>query len=87
MGAPKITGARRLIDDVIRSFLVLLALGTVGKAAMVSSEIAPPFPTPLSEYHDDAIPNAIDRLIHRVKVDPFNLVATIIFFARSRTPF
>jgi hypothetical protein len=80
MGAPKITGARRLIDDVIRSFLVLLALGTVGKAAMVSSEIAPPFPTPLSEYHDDAIPNTIDRLIHRVKVDPFNLVATIIFF-------
>ena len=80
MGAPTVTGAMRLISSVICSFLILFALGAVGKAATVSSETAPSFPTPISQYHDGAIPNTIDRLIHRVQVDPFNLIATIIFF-------
>ena len=80
MGAPTLTGAMRLICSVISSFLILLTLGAVGEAATVSSETAPSFPTPLSQYHDDAIPNTIERLVHRVQVDPFNLVATIIFF-------
>src|SRR5246127_404084 len=80
MAAPMVTGAARLISSVICSFLILFALGAVGKAATLSSETDPSFPTPLSHYHDGAIPNTIDRLIHRVQVDPFNLVATIIFF-------
>ena len=80
MGAPTVIGAMRLISSVICSFLILLALSGIGKAAEVASETAPSFPTPLSQYHDGAIPNTIERLIHRVQVDPFNLVATIIFF-------
>jgi hypothetical protein len=75
-----VTGARRLINRLICLFLILLALGAAGKAATAPSETAPSFPTPLSEYHDGAVPNTIERLIHRVQVDPFNLVATIFFF-------
>jgi Na+/H+ antiporter NhaD/arsenite permease-like protein len=57
------------------------ALRENGKAAgLLSDGAVPSFPTPLAQYHDTAIANVIDRLIHRVEVDPFNLVATIIFF-------
>src|SRR5260370_2417352 len=60
--------------------VTLWALCEAGKAAgLPSDEAVPSFPTPLTKYHDTEIPNVIDRLIHRVEVDPFNLVATIIF--------
>src|SRR5260221_14139492 len=57
------------------------ALCEDGKAAgLPSDETVQSFPTPLAQYDDSGIPNVIDRLIHRVEVEPFNLVATIIFF-------
>jgi hypothetical protein len=37
------------------------------------------FPKPLEEYHDDDTPNLAQKLIGRVRLDPFNLVGTLIF--------
>src|ERR1700728_2937847 len=37
------------------------------------------FPKPLEEYHDDDTPNLFQKLIGRVKLDPFNLIGTLIF--------
>ena len=36
-------------------------------------------PLPLEEYHDENIPGLWDILVHRVKLEPFNLAASIIF--------
>ncbi|HYZ75199.1 MAG TPA: hypothetical protein VE641_19120, partial [Chthoniobacterales bacterium] len=80
MAAPTQLGAGRPIITIVCSLVILLALGAAGKAVTpVSSEIASSFPTPLLEYHDAAMASPIDRLIHRVQVDPFNLAATVIF--------
>ncbi len=40
----------------------------------------PDFPTPLSQYHDAGQGNLLAKLADRVHQDPFNLVATVIFF-------
>jgi len=37
------------------------------------------FPKPLEEYHDDDVPNLFQKLIGRVRLDPFNIIGTIIF--------
>jgi hypothetical protein len=37
------------------------------------------FPKALEEYHDDETPGLLQKLIGRVKVEPFNLVGTVIF--------
>ena len=81
MAAPTQLAAGRAINTVVCSFVILLALGVAGKAATpFSSETISSFPTPLSEYRDGAMANPLDRLIHRVQMDPFNLAATVIFF-------
>jgi Na+/H+ antiporter NhaD/arsenite permease-like protein len=51
------------------------------RAAATSDVLHPPlnFPKPLEEYHDDQTPGLFKKLIDRVKVEPFNLVGTIIF--------
>src|SRR5260370_17497590 len=41
----------------------------------------PAFPRPLSDYHDREIPGLINKLVHRIKVEPFNLISTLIFFS------
>ncbi len=62
-------------------FAALLAFGLPVKAAELSSAPATSvFPRPLPEYHDDASRILITRLLHRVEVEPFNLIATVIFF-------
>lgn len=38
-----------------------------------------PFPIPLSDYQDDAIDSVVGKLKHRIQVEPFNLVATLLF--------
>ncbi len=58
----------------------LLAFASPGKAAESSPATGQSgFPRPLSEYHDEEMSNAISQLIHRVQVEPFNLIATLIF--------
>lgn len=38
------------------------------------------FPRGLQSYNDSDIPGVVGRLIHRIKAEPFNVVATLIFF-------
>jgi putative Na+/H+ antiporter len=38
------------------------------------------FPKSVESYHDDETPNLLQKLISRVKAEPFNLVGTIIFW-------
>jgi hypothetical protein len=40
----------------------------------------PPFPRPTDSYNDEATPDLWQRLAGRVAAEPFNLVATAIFF-------
>jgi len=62
---------------VLASFL---AFASPGKGAESSSATGQSgFPRPLSEYHDEEMNNAISQLIHRAQVEPFNLIATLIF--------
>ena len=59
----------------------LLAFASLAKAADPSSATGQSaFPLPLAEYHDEQMNNAISQLIHRVQLEPFNLIATLIFF-------
>jgi len=37
-------------------------------------------PIPVESYHDEGLVNTFDMLLHRIKLEPFNLFATIIFF-------
>jgi Putative Na+/H+ antiporter len=37
------------------------------------------FPKPVAEYHDDHAPSLVAKLINRVRVEPFNLIASLIF--------
>jgi hypothetical protein len=67
--------------------LLLLALGLAGgRLDSVYAAAAPDvnhaeinFPKSLEDYHDDATPSLLQKLIGRVRADPFNLVGTIIF--------
>ena len=66
-------------------FLLVLCLWggqlTSACAAATPDPNYPPnnFPKPLDEYHDDDTPNLGQKLIGRVRLDPFNLVGTLIF--------
>ena len=40
----------------------------------------PPFPRPTDSYNDQTISDLGQRLAGRVAAEPFNLVATVIFF-------
>src|SRR5262245_28129216 len=37
------------------------------------------FPKPLSEYQDDQTPQLLSKLVNRAKIEPFNVVASLIF--------
>ncbi len=59
----------------------LLAFASLAKAAEPSSATGKSaFPLPLTEYRDEQMNSAISQLIHRVQLEPFNLVAALIFF-------
>jgi Na+/H+ antiporter NhaD/arsenite permease-like protein len=67
-----------------RLLLVLAAFAAlaVARAGEPSSAEEEPFPTPLTEYTEDGVENGATLwavLRHRVEMEPFNLVATIIF--------
>ena len=61
--------------------IVCLFTLTSGLGASESTEhSAAPFPRPLDDYGDSDIDSISGKLAHRVEVEPFNLVATLIFF-------
>jgi hypothetical protein len=72
----------------MRAFgMILLVLSMLGSHLDSARAAATPdgnhtqidFPKPLDEYHDDGTPNLAQKLIGRVRLDPFNLVGTLIF--------
>lgn len=60
-------------------FAVCLIGGSLYGAGGHEAAPAAPFPIPLSEYHDDHVDSLWARLEGRVKREPFNLIATILF--------
>lgn len=63
---------------ILAVLVFLLLSGGLASAAAPQAEAN--FPLEISSYHDDAIPGLFAKLAGRVKAEPFNLVATIIFF-------
>ena len=70
------------------TLLTVLILTIVSGEAMAGSshEAAYPetgqyseFPIPLSEYEDDHLTNSWEKIKYRAKLDPFNVVASVIF--------
>ena len=65
--------------------LLLLGLGLslcLTNLAATGAEVpARDFPPPVDSYHDQQIPSIFEKLAHRIRREPLNLVATIIFFA------
>ncbi len=57
----------------------LFGLSSPGYAAELSASTTSMFPRPLTDYHDE-ISSVIGRLVHRAEVEPFNIIATLIFF-------
>jgi Putative Na+/H+ antiporter len=57
----------------------LLACAGNAMAAAPQADL-PPFPRPTDTYNDHAVPALWQRLAGRVAAEPFNLVATVIFF-------
>ena len=67
----------------LRRFLplfVLLACLSGSFAANSAHETTAAFPTPLEVYADSGVTSLGQKLIGRIQADPFNLVATVIFF-------
>ena len=64
---------------LITALLALLLLAT--PAAPAAEQPDEEFPTPLEAYADTGTTDIGTKLLGRIKADPFNLVATLIFFA------
>jgi Putative Na+/H+ antiporter len=57
----------------------LVIFGSIAKATESPSPTGPVVPRPLSDYHDGQMSSLWSRLGHRIEVEPFNLVATVVF--------
>ncbi len=66
---------RHLLFLVFFAILFAPALGVAAPDAAGAT----PFPLPLNAYADGHMPGVLEVLRHRIEVEPFNLVATIIF--------
>ncbi len=66
-----------------RIFLLILFSVIMGApellAAAADPATGPAFPLPLHTYADRDLPSVVDVLRHRIGVEPFNVVATVIF--------
>jgi hypothetical protein len=60
--------------------LFCLLLGGSAQAAGDATTGHTNFPLPLESYNDYALPGVGAKLLHRIQAEPFNLVATLIFF-------
>ncbi len=71
---------RKRLSIVILCFLGIGLIGSVGAlAAQKTVDDAKAFPRNLESYNDSEFNSITAILIHRVKQEPFNLVASIIF--------
>jgi hypothetical protein len=71
--------SRRAI--VFLSLVVLLGCSSASLAAVGGKESEIAFPTPLESYADAGVESIGAKLLGRIQADPFNLVASLIFFA------
>jgi hypothetical protein len=69
--------ARRFFSAVLIVWVVLAG----GLHAGLAGEPVVNFPTPLESYADGQVTGVAQKLLGRIQADPFNLVATVIFFA------
>ena len=79
-----LTSHRSRLASAVLLVLLLLSLGQIeaGLAAPPEASSAnPEFPKPLEEYHDEQTTDVPEKLAHRIQVEPFNLVGTLIFLA------
>ena len=82
-GCPHCASAKRsLWRLLIAVFSVVLLF--IPRSAIAAEHSTPPqhpdFPLPLPDYHDREVPGVFNKLVHRVSVEPFNLISTLIFF-------
>lgn len=61
--------------------LMLVAFLWGGLNTVWSGDAAPNFPPPLEKYADADVMGVSQKLLGRIQADPFNLVASLIFFA------
>jgi len=76
---PSVIGPSRRVTMLLL-FVSLFAFASRGAAEPSAVIGRSAFPRPLAEYHDEETNSAISQLIHRAQVEPFNLIATLIFF-------
>lgn len=76
-------GPRSPYNALVRLLLaVVLSLAWLPAAALAAAApdpSAPAFPRPLESYADNAEHGLWAQLVHRAQVDPFNVIATVIF--------
>ena len=73
---------RKVFSAVVLCFLGLSLLGSVAAlAAQKSPDTANAFPRGLDSYHDSDFKSIAAILKNRIEQEPFNLVATLIFFS------
>jgi hypothetical protein len=65
---------------VLLALLALAGLASPLTAAAPHIELKQAFPRPLESYQDQHLASIGDKLLHRIRTEPFNLVATVIFF-------
>ncbi|HAV65313.1 MAG TPA: hypothetical protein DCY13_23435 [Verrucomicrobiales bacterium] len=70
---------RRLVGAFL--FLAVLCVLPCGVEAASASTATNsfPFPVPLESYDDGEITGVMEKLKHRIDVEPFNLIATLLF--------
>jgi hypothetical protein len=69
---------RRFFFSMIITLLVVMPGGV--RASGTLDDTTPVFPRSLENYHDEELQSVPEILIHRIREEPFNLVATLIFF-------
>ena len=63
------------------ALILFLLLGVCSSSVWAggSAGIEMPFPTALDSYQDSGLERINAQLLHRIRLKPFNLVATLIF--------
>ena len=64
-------------------FAMAVALLMLGNPSHAAEPVAmdSPFPRSLDSYNEAHLQGVLEIIIHRIQEEPFNLVATLIFFA------
>jgi len=70
----------KIFQCLILGLVLIVGNATRASAAVVAAETgATSFPRPVGSYADDAMPGIGEKLVHRIKNEPFNIVASLIF--------